>query len=384
MELSSSPPPLAPPTTEEDKLSWLRLLRSRRVGPATFLRLMKEHGAASAALDALPGVAAQAGETGYRICPEGVVHAEMRAGRKAGARLLFLGSTDYPPLLAMLTDPPPILWAIGAPELARRPTVSVIGARSASSLGTRMARALAQGLGGAGATVVSGMARGIDAAAHAAALETGTVAVLAGGVDHVYPQENATLYHEIAARGLIVSERPPGTVAQARDFPRRNRLISGLSLGVVVIEAALRSGSLGTARLALDQGREVMAVPGHPMEPRAAGCNALIRDGAVLVREAADVIAALPPMTLAPMTSAPAPSTRPVKSAPAAPPPPSAHASDTLQTRVMNSLGDAPLSRDQIARDLQVPVAQLEQALAMLELDGALERGPGGLIHRRL
>lgn len=387
MELSSSPPPLAPPTTEEDKLSWLRLLRSRRVGPATFLRLMRQHGAATDALAALPEVAAQAGDTSYRPCPEGVVRAELRAARRAGMRPLFLGAKDYPPYLATLDDPPPFLWALGDPALAHRPAVAVIGARNASSLGLRMAAKLSGDLGAEGCVVVSGLARGIDAKAHAAALQTGTIAVLAGGVDVVYPKENAQLTAQIAQSGLLLSECAPGTQPRARDFPRRNRLISGLSAGVVVVEAALRSGTLGTARIALDQGREVMAVPGHPMDPRSAGANLLIRDGAHLVRSADDILEALDGALQAQpdLFTEAASGLRLVPSeasdAPPAPQPP-APQPDGLSAAIMNRLGAAPVALDQLVRDLAVPPGLLDMTLTHLELDGRIERGPGGLIQK--
>lgn len=390
MELSSSPPPLAPPTTEEDKLSWLRLLRSRRVGPATFLRLMRQHGAAQAALHALPDVAAEAGMRGYQACPEGVALAEWRAGRRAGARALFLGAPDYPVMLAAVADAPPMLWALGDATLGLRPCVALVGARNASSMGLRMARRLASELGQDGIVVTSGMARGIDAEAHAAALPTGTVAVLAGGVDSIYPQENATLYRQIRESGLIVSERPPGFRAGAQDFPRRNRLISGMSAAIVVVEAAARSGTLGTARMALDQGREVLAVPGHPMDPRAAGANLLIRDGAQLVCDAGDVLAALGPATgaltasAAPASSAAAPRIKVSRATPCPPAPPRQEASrrDDLAAAVMNSIGGAALSRDQLCRDLRVSPAVLEGTLTTLELDGLISRAPGGLVLR--
>jgi len=401
MELSSSPPPLAPPTTEEDKLSWLRLLRSRRVGPATFLRLMRQHGAATAALEALPGVAAKAGDTSYKPCPEGVVHAELRAARRAGARALYLGAANYPTALAQIHDPPPLLWAIGTPNLAQSRCVALIGARNASSMGLRMARAMAQDLGAESCTIVSGLARGIDGAAHSAALQTGTVAVLAGGVDMAYPSEHSRLHQDIAKAGLLVSERPPGYRAQARDFPRRNRIITGICAATVVVEAALRSGSLGTARLALDQGRDVMAVPGHPMDPRAAGCNMLIRDGAQLVRGAADILEALPRLEMrAVIPNGPAQPAQidaamandPLEipdhlglralEKPTPPQKPKSHDAP-LTDRIMNRLGMSPVARDQLVRDLGQPPAAIESALTLLELEGRIERGPGGLVMRQ-
>ncbi|WP_223814327.1 DNA-processing protein DprA [Roseicitreum antarcticum] len=291
----SSNPPFTPPTTEEDRLAWLRLIRSSRVGPATFYRLMQDHGSAQVALDALPGIAQHAGLDRYVACPRDVALREIDAARQVGAKMACFGTPHYPTELATLPDAPPVLWCMGRRDPVLRPMIAIVGARNASSLGTRMARKLAEGLGHFGYTIVSGLARGIDTAAHHAALKTGTIAVMAGGVDVIYPPENAVLAAAIADQGLRVSDQPMGMQPQARHFPRRNRLISGLALGVVVVEAAEKSGSLITARDALDQGREVMAVPGHPVDARAAGCNALIRDGATLVRGSEDVLEVLRP-----------------------------------------------------------------------------------------
>ncbi|UMA63805.1 DNA-processing protein DprA [Roseivivax marinus] len=292
----SSTHPLLPPTTEDDRIARLRLLRSRRVGIATYHRLIAEHGSAAAALNALPEIARAAGLDRYEAATERAALAEMRAGAHARARLIFQGEAAFPARLADLSDAPPFLWAVGDIAALARPMVALVGARNASSLGTRMARALAQDLGAAGYVVVSGLARGVDAAAHAGSIATGTVAVLAGGVDVLYPQENARLGEDIpAAGGVRLSEHPPGLQPQARHFPARNRIVSGLAEAVVVVEAAAKSGSLITARAALDQGREVLAVPGHPFDARAGGCNMLIRDGARLVRGAADVIEAIGP-----------------------------------------------------------------------------------------
>ena len=375
---SSTHPPL-PPTTEDDRVSWLRLLRSSRVGPATFSRLMAEHGSAAAALEALPDVARAAGVTDYSPCPIGVAEAELRTGRSLEAQMLCLGDPSYPATLLDIPDAPPILWIIGNPAILSRPMLALVGARNASSLGTRMARGLAQELGEAGFVIVSGLARGIDTAAHAATLETGTLAVLAGGVDVLYPAENAGLAHDITAHGLRISEQPMGLVPQARHFPRRNRIISGLAAAVVVIEAASKSGSLITARCALDQGRDVMAVPGHPFDARSSGCNMLIRDGARLVRNAADVIEALTPL-------APARAPRPEAPAqPAAPP-----VSDTRSLRetsalhglILDRLGPSPLAEDQLIRDLDSPAHQVAPALVTLELEGRIQRQAGGLLSR--
>jgi len=372
---SSNHPPL-PPTTEEDRFSWLRLLRSRRVGVATFHRLMAEYGTAQNALAALPEVARQAGLDAYEICPAGVIDAELRAAKAAKAQLLFLGSADYPTHLRTLTDAPPLLWALGDVSLLQRETVSIVGARNASSLGTRMARALAHDLGARGFVVASGLARGVDTAAHLAALKTGTVAVMAGGVDVIYPAENTGLARDLRQKGVLLSEQPMGLQPMARHFPRRNRIISGLSQGVIVVEAAIKSGSLITARDALDQGREVMAVPGHPFDARASGCNQLIRDGAHLVRSADDVTEAL--------AVDPARAEDP----PLAPiPPPPVETRTLAQTaalhqQILDRLGPSPVAEDQLIRDLQTPARQVNPALTDLELDGKILRRPGGLLSR--
>jgi len=383
--LFSYPTPFTPPTTEEDDLAWLRLIRSRKVGPATFHRLIAEHGTASAALAALPEMARTAGIADYTPCPEAVALAEIRGARKAGAQMIRHGTPLYPPLLAGQSDAPPVLWALGDAALLARPMLAVVGARSASSLGVRMARRLAEDLSAAGFVIVSGLARGIDAAAHAAALDRGTVAVMAGGVDTIYPAENAALAAHIARKGLRLSEQPPGLEPQARHFPQRNRIVAGLPRAVIVVEAAGQSGSLITARMALDLGREVMAVPGHPFDGRAAGCNALIRDGATLVRGAGDVIAAL--------GHAPAPAEEPRRAglpdrtvaarAVAAPDwsLPAANGA-SLPAAILDRLGPAPLAEDQLIRDLGLDAGRIAPDLLALELDGRIQRQPGGLLVR--
>ena len=418
-DLFSSHPPITPPTTEEDRLSWLRLIRSPRVGPTTFHRLLHEHGSAQAALDALPEVARLAGVRDYTPFDRTLAEAEFDAARACGARALLHGTPDYPAALAAITDPPPLLWAIGRPALLHQPGVALVGARNASSLGTRMARRLAEGLGHAGLAVVSGIARGIDASAHRAALKTGTIAVMAGGVDMIYPSENTQLYWDIAEHGLLLSEQPMGMAPQARHFPRRNRIVSGLAHAVIVVEAAEKSGSLITARDALDQGREVMAVPGHPVDGRAGGCNLLIREGATLVRGAEDVLKSLgqgAALNAAPqphagaaqtgqghMNPPPAPSQsilppiaprqhippamasvatrRPQPAAAesrveARPPPDTA----PLRDRLLSALGPSPMAEDQLIRDIGQPTATILAELVALELDGAIQRHPGGLV----
>ncbi len=374
---SSTHPPL-PPTTEDDRFAWLRLLRSRRVGVTTFHRLLAEHGTAQNALAALPEVARAAGVDGYEICPAGVIDAEIKAAKAARARLLCLGDAEYPDLLAQISDAPPLLWAVGDTALLSRPTIALVGARNASSLGTRMARGLAHDLGARGNVVVSGLARGIDTAAHIAALKTGTVAVMAGGVDVVYPSENTNLANDLRQCGLLISEQPMGVAPQARHFPSRNRIISGLSRAIVVVEAAAKSGSLITARDALDQGREVLAVPGHPFDARAAGSNMLIRDGATLVRNADDVIAALP---AADRHDAPPAQADLLRDLP--PPPPekrSLRQTAALHQRILARLGPSPLAEDQLIRDLAVPAGHVGPALVDLELDGKIRRQSGGLL----
>lgn len=383
--LISSPTPFTPPTTEEDRLSWLRLIRSRRVGPGTFARLLAEHGSAAGALAVLPAIARTAGQNDYTPCTLADAEAEYRAGRKAGARLLCLGDADYPEALAAIADAPPVLWARGQLPLCARPALAMVGARNASSLGQRMARKLAEGLGYHGLVVVSGLARGIDTVAHNASLATGTIAVVAGGVDIVYPRENAVLAAQIAERGLVVSEQPMGLQPQARHFPRRNRIISGLARAVVVVEAAEGSGSLITARDALEQGREVLAVPGHPLDARAAGCNALILEGARLVRDVNDILEALegsvaqtarvPAATAGIASAPPLPAHRPAAPAPR----PDLLA---LHGRILDQLGAAPLAEDQLIRDLALPGATVAPALLTLELDGQVQRLPGGLLAR--
>jgi DNA processing protein len=360
------------PRSPAAQLDWLRLARSRRVGPATFIRLLREHASATAALAALPRMAAEAGVRDYAPASVAQTMRELESGEAVGARLLLLGAPDYPRLLATIGDPPPALWALGDPALGTRPAVALVGARNASALGCRMAARLAADLGQAGLVVASGLARGIDAAAHQAALPTGTIAVQAGGIDDLYPPENAGLAAEIAVQGLRLSEMPFGHPPRPQDFPRRNRIVSGLSLGVVVIEGAERSGSLITARNALDQGREVMAVPGNPLDSRAGGCNALIRDGATLVRHAADVAEALAELlgerlkVSIPDAPAPGPATT-SKDAP-------------LGDRLLSLLGAAPVAEDMLTRDLSAPAAAISAALVEFELAGRVRRHPGGLV----
>ena len=364
----------------------LRLIRSRRVGPVTFHKLIADHGSAFAALDALPGIARAAGVEAYSVCPVEVARHEIAQARVAGARMLCIGDADYPVALMDLPDAPPVLWVQGDSGLLNKPAIAMVGARNASSLGLRMARRLAETLAEAGFVVVTGLARGIDAEAHEAALVTGTVAVQAGGVDVIYPVENTELAGKIAVQGCRISEQPMGMEPQARHFPLRNRIISGLSRAVIVVEAASRSGSLITARNALDQGRDVFAVPGHPFDARASGCNMLIRDGATLIRSAADVIEALGgdrpclvkhvrPVVQAepvnrPSLPGPTPTHRPLAEIAA------------LHSKILDRLGPSPLAEDQLIRDLAMPASYVAPELLSLELEGRIQRQAGGLLSR--
>lgn len=374
----------APVADGIDPLDALRLARSRNVGAATYARLTARFGGPGPALEALPDLARRGGDRGFEVCSEDQALRELEAGARAGARLLVAGTADYPPALAELPDPPPILWLRGDAGLLRRPAVGVVGGRNASALGLRLAEGLAAELGQAGVPVVSGLARGVDGAAHSGALPYGTTAVLAGGVDVVYPPEHADLAAKIAETGALLSEAPPGLEPQARHFPRRNRVIAGLSRVVVVIEAALRSGSLITAQCALDQGREVGAAPGSPLDPRSGGGNALIREGAALVRDARDVLELLEAATGRPGGDEAAPEAGPggFAEAPAALSR-EAGAEAALRTKVAGLLGLSPVEEDVLARLAGAPLGALADALLELELAGRLDRRPGGMLALR-
>ena len=380
---SSTHPPL-PPTTEDERLSWLRLLRSRRVGPGTFWRLLAEHGSAAAALDALPDLARSSGVRGYDPFPKHLAEQELDRGSAAGARLVIARDPAYPAALRDLPDPPPLLWLLGREDLLQRSCIALVGSREGSSLGLRMARGLAADLGRAGHVIVSGLARGIDAAAHDAALPCGTVAVMPGGVDLAYPNENKTLHDRIRAEGLCLSEQPPGLAPLARHFPLRNRLVSGLSRAVVVVEAEAKSGTLITARHALDQGRDVLAVPGHPLDPRSAGCNMLLRDGAALVRSARDILEALGEPTEIPPKITELAEPPAAFSPPPRPDPPRRPLREVarLHRMILDRLARSPLEEEALLRDLDAPSRQVSPVLTDLELDGRIERRPGGLIRR--
>ena len=281
-------------TAERERVDRLRLIRTENVGPITFRHLMERFGGATATLDALPDLARRGGRgRQLRVCPRDAAIQEIEDNARAGAELVIVGDAAYPPLLTTVEDAPPVISAIGNTHLMKGRTVGIVGARNASANARSFTRSLAREIGGAGHVIVSGLARGIDTAAHEGSLQTGTIAVVAGGVDAIYPPENASLYAQIAAEGLIIGEVRIGTTPQARHFPSRNRIIAGLSLGIVVVEASKNSGSLITARCALEQGREIFAVPGSPLDPRSAGANQLLRDGANWAENAEDVYSAL-------------------------------------------------------------------------------------------
>ncbi len=383
------PPHRLAPLDDAARLDWLRLARSENVGPATFWSLLARYGTASAALEALPGLARRGGRTAaIRIASRQAAEREWEALAKAGARLIALGDEDYPPGLAHIDDAPPVLCIRGRSALLREPAVAVVGARNASALGRRLAETLAAELGAAGYAVVSGLARGIDTAAHCGAIGTGTIAVLAGGIDHIYPLENEALHEAIAEQGVLVSEMPLGFTPQARHFPRRNRIVSGSALGTVVIEAALKSGSLITARMALEQGREVFAVPGSPLDPRARGANNLIRQGAVLTESAADVTAVLDEMRSWAGRSGFAEADGPLPPLPlfeqafadeTAPadghPPPGL---DDARAALRPLLGPTPTRIDDLIRTAGHPAGLCLTVLLEWEIAGTVLREPGG------
>lgn len=363
--------------TDAERLDWLRLIRTENVGPITFHRLLDQYGSARAALDALPELAKRGGRTKpLRVASKAEVEREFAANRRVGARLLCACEPDYPEPLAAVDDAPPVISVLGHAHLLKRRAVALVGARNASLNGKKFAERIARELGEAGFLVVSGLARGIDTAAHAGALGTGTAAVVAGGIDVVYPPENDRLYRDIVQQGVVVAESAIGTQPQARHFPRRNRLISGLSLGVLVVEAAMRSGSLITARMALEQGREVMAVPGSPMDPRCEGTNNLIRQGATLVASADDVIRALENL------SPPAVRERQgdlfVASRPAEP-----DESELAAARavILENLGHAPVAIDELVRGCQLSAPVVLTVVLELELAGRVQRQPGNQVN---
>ena len=359
--------------TDDQRLDWLRLIRSDNVGPRTFRDLVNTYGGARRALDALPKLARRGGATGTHICTVEEAETELKACRARGIELVALGEPDYPALLQTIYDPPPLLAVRGKLQILAQPLVAIVGSRNASAAGVKFASGLARDLGAAGFGIVSGLARGIDAATHRASMATGTVAVLAGGHERIYPHDHVELLNALLTEGAAVSEMPLTWEPRARDFPRRNRLISGLALGVVIVEAARRSGSLITARMAGEQGREVFAVPGSPLDPRAEGTNGLLKQGATLVTEAADVIAALEPI-LGRGFDLPAqePDEIPLTG--------DTDPGDDERSRIVSLLGPTPSAIDDLVRLSRTSPAIVRMVLLELELAGRLERHGGAMV----
>ena len=349
----------------------MRLARSPGIGPVTYRQLIARFGSASAALDAVPDLARRGGGSAPKLFSRDQAEREIDRVEKLGARYLVLGQGLYPRLLAEMEDAPPLLMAEGDLGLLERQAVAIVGARNASAAACRFARGLAHDLGGEGLAVVSGLARGIDSAAHDGALETGTIAIIAGGIDVFYPPENEERQRAIGERGLVLAEMRPGTEPRARHFPYRNRIIAGISVGTVVVEAAPRSGSLITARLAAEAGREVMAVPGSPLDPRAQGCNQLIRDGATLVQTAADVAEAI----RIPSSS--------VQSPPARFEPAEELNGKDVFGDIEELLGPSPVPVDEIIRLSGASSGAVQMALLELDLAGRLDRHAGGKVSLR-
>lgn len=355
----------------DDLLARIRLIRSGSIGPVTYRQLIARFGGAQAALDAIPDLARRGGGKPPRLFRLDEAERERAKVDKLGARYLVFGEGLYPSLLAQLDDAPPLLIAKGNLNLLDKPAVAIVGARNASAAACRFARSLAHDLGGEGLVVVSGLARGIDSAAHDGALESGTIGVIAGGIDVFYPPENEARQKAMCERGLVLAEMPPGTEPRARHFPYRNRIIAGLGAGTIVVEAAPRSGSLITARLAAEAGREVMAIPGSPLDPRAQGCNQLIRDGATLVQNAADVVEAIQP-------------SRPrVASQASDYEPPAEQFDGEAVGAVEGLLGPSPVPVDEIIRLSGAPSGAVQMALLELDLGGRLDRHAGNRVSLR-
>jgi DNA processing protein len=356
-----------------EKMSWLRLSRTENIGPVTFYRLIEAYGSASKAIDALPDLAKRGGRAKPLIAaPLTQVEREYQAIKKFGGDIICAAETDYPVSLAAIDDAPPVVTYTGNIALLKKSCVGIVGSRNASLNGRKFTEKLAHELGIAGVTVISGLARGIDTAAHAGSLDTGTVAVLGGGLDIIYPPENKDLYAQIRERGLIIAESPFGQQPFAQSFPRRNRIISGLSQGVVIVEATFKSGSLITARMAGEQGRDVFAVPGHPLDPRAEGPNALIRDGAVLIRNAGDVLESLSTFQSGSLQDSASQKYEPLNIQPV-----DNQTLDRVRDEVMSCLSHTPVSVDEIIRSAALPAAAVQIVILEMELAGRVQRLPG-------
>lgn len=369
--------------TDQDKINWLRLFRTDNVGPVTFYRLLDRFGSAGEALNALPHLSKKGGKAKpLNAPPVSEIEKEIDALHKVGADFICAGQELYPLPLSAIEDAPPVLTYKGNLRLTRKNGLGIVGARNASLNGRKLTEKLACEIGREDIMIISGLARGIDTAAHTASLETGTIAVVAGGIDIIYPQENAALYEQICERGLIVAESPLGMEPLARHFPRRNRIISGLSCGVLVVEATLKSGSLITARMAAEQGRDVFAVPGHPFDPRAEGPNRLIKDGAVMVQNARDILENINAFTGSGLSDHNQFSwiMPPAEEQDIAGIFEDEQNMDELRNMLLSNLSETPCPVDELARTCQVSVSNVQAALLELELAGRLQRLPGGRV----
>ncbi len=363
----------------KEKLAWLRLSRTENIGPITFYKLLARYGTATRALNAIPDLARRGGRlNGLKAFAEDLAEKELEQVEKHGARLIARNEPDYPGLLAELEDAPPLIAVLGNAALLPRPSLGIVGARNASLTGRKIAEDFSRKVASAGHVIVSGLARGIDTAAHTASLTTGTIAVVAGGIDVIYPRENEKLYRQIAEQGAIIAESPFGTEPLARHFPRRNRLISGLSLGVLIVEAALRSGSLITARMAAEQNREVFAVPGSPLDPRAEGTNKLIQDGAHLALCAEDIIHELKSLRLKPLND---PAGEPWQGPPPVVPADDQKPDESLRIKIMEILSLTPVQVDEVIRATDAPAGDVLTVILELEIAGCIERQAGNKIN---
>jgi len=380
------------PLDDKERLNWLRLIRTSTIGPVTFYKLLETYGSAGEALVALPDIAAKSGRKKPLFIPDDkIIEKELRALDKLKARYVTAADNDYPLALAAIEDAPPVITVIGDLSIAQKNCVAIVGSRNASHNGRNFAEKIARELGQNDITVASGLARGIDTSAHKGSLKTGTIAVIAGGLDHIYPQENTDLFHDIAKNGLIIAENPIGTAPRAQDFPRRNRIVSGLCAGTVIVEANMRSGSLITARLAAEQGRDVYAVPGHPLDPRGEGTNKLIRDGAILARCADDIIEDLRNFTAGGLDDSAkrqyhfetvnTPDTDVVDSTPNETPE-KTNDTDDIKTKLLRGLSFTPSMIDALIQQYGASAADMQIALIELEINGDIQRLPGNQIVR--
>ncbi len=360
---------------EKEKIAWLRLFRTENVGPITFYQLVDNFGSAQKAIETLPSLSRNGGRLkNLSVYSESAAIAEMEALHSLGGQMLFAAEKLYPLSLAAIDDAPPVISVLGNPKLLNLATIGMVGARNASLNGRKFAEKLAKDLGSGGQMVASGLARGIDTSAHTGSLETGTIAVVAGGIDIIYPPENTALYHKIKSEGCIIAESPLGMEPLARHFPKRNRIISGLSSGVVVVEATLKSGSLITARMAAEQGRDVYAIPGHPFDPRASGPNKLIQDGATLVQNADDILENIRTFT----------GVRQVLEEPSQTPwsPLEMSESETedIRTQILQNMSTTPVTVDELVRNCHLTIPAVQMVLLELELAGRIQRLPANRI----